>query len=106
MRIKLFAAGAAIALAATIGSASAAVQFSTLEGIAAQTMTQQEMGKVVGGHTVADGHVVDGVFGTDPLALKGTDPFVLVGAGGIEGILNGYVAHSPTCSEHPAGLPN
>ena len=49
MRIKLVAAGAAIALAATIGTAAAAGQFSTLEGIAAQALTPQEMGVVVGG---------------------------------------------------------
>ena len=48
MRIKLIAAGAAIALAATVGSASAADQFSTLEGIAAEAMTTQEMGVVIG----------------------------------------------------------
>ncbi len=48
MRIKLFAAGAAIALAATIGSASAADQFSTLEGIAVDALTPQEMRAVAG----------------------------------------------------------
>lgn len=48
MRIKLFAAGAAIALAATIGSASAADQFSTLEGIAAEAMAPRAMSEVKG----------------------------------------------------------
>ena len=48
MRIKLIAAGAAIALAATIGSASAADQFSTLDGTSAQALTPQEMGMVIG----------------------------------------------------------
>ncbi len=52
MRIKLIAAGAAIALAASVGSASAADQYSTLEGIAAQAMTPQEMGAVVGAHVL------------------------------------------------------
>ncbi len=45
MQIKSIVAAAAIALAATIGSASAADQFTTLDGIAAQPLTQQEMGK-------------------------------------------------------------
>ncbi len=52
MRIKLFAAGAAIALAATIGSASAADQFSTLEGIAAEALTPHEMGAIIGAATL------------------------------------------------------
>ncbi len=50
MQIKSIVAGAAIALAASVGSASAADQYSTLEGIAAQAMTPQEMGAVVGAH--------------------------------------------------------
>ena len=48
MRIKLIASGAAIALAATIGAASADEQFNTLDGITAQAMNAQEMGVVVG----------------------------------------------------------
>ena len=48
MHIKSILSAAAIALAATIGSASAADQFSTLDGIAAQAMTPQEMGVVIG----------------------------------------------------------
>ena len=48
MRYKLIAAGAAIALAATVGSASAAERFTTMEGIAAQALTPQEMGVVIG----------------------------------------------------------
>lgn len=48
MHIRSILAGAAIALAASVGLASAAEQFSTLEGISADVMTPQEMGVVVG----------------------------------------------------------
>jgi len=49
MRTKLILAGAAIALAATIGSASAADQFTTIAGFEAQAMTYQELDSVRGG---------------------------------------------------------
>ena len=62
MRIKLFAAGAAIALAATIGSASAADQFSTLGGIAAEAMAPQEMGAVTGADTGETMLFISGAF--------------------------------------------
>ena len=52
MQIKLFVSAAAIALVAGLGSASAGDQYSTLEGIAAQAMTPQEMGAVVGAHVL------------------------------------------------------
>ncbi len=48
MRIKAIVSGAAIALATTIGSASAADQFSTITGVEAQAMTNQEMEVVRG----------------------------------------------------------
>jgi hypothetical protein len=48
MGIKLVAAGAAIALAATIGSAYAGEQFNTLDGINAVQLTPQEMDGVIG----------------------------------------------------------
>lgn len=48
MRIKLVAAGAAIALAATIGTAYAAEQFTTLDGIPAATMSAGDMAAVRG----------------------------------------------------------
>ena len=48
MHIKSILAVAAIAIAATVGSASAADQFTTLDGITAQAMTAQEMGVVEG----------------------------------------------------------
>ena len=101
MRIKLFAAGAAIALAATIGSASAADQFSTLEGIAAEAMTAQEMGKVVGAHLSPGGNL-NAPFGSDPLDLKGSSPFGNANDNGLDGILQGYVVRSPTCAGHSA----
>jgi len=48
MRIKTIVAGAAIALAATIGAAHAGDQFSTLEGITAVAMSPAELGAVAG----------------------------------------------------------
>ncbi len=48
MQIKSIVAGAAIVVAATIGSAFAADQFSTIKGIAADALTPQEMGEVTG----------------------------------------------------------
>ncbi len=48
MHIKTILAGAALALAATIGSASAAERFSTLDGVTAVAMSSGEMDAVVG----------------------------------------------------------
>ena len=48
MQIKSILAAAAIALAASVGSAFAADQFATLDGIAADALTPQEMGVVTG----------------------------------------------------------
>ncbi len=48
MKIKTIVAGAAIALAATIGSAAAAEQFTTIEGFEAEALTSIEMGEVRG----------------------------------------------------------
>ena len=48
MQIKSIVAGAAIALAATIGSASAADQVTTIAGLEAQALTSQEMADVRG----------------------------------------------------------
>ena len=50
MQIKSTVAAAAIALAATIGSASAADQFTTLAGVEAQAMSSHAMEVVVGSH--------------------------------------------------------
>ena len=48
MRNKLFASAAAIAFAASLGTASAAEQFTALDGIQAEPMTPSEMAAVVG----------------------------------------------------------
>ena len=48
MRIKAIVAGAAIALAATIGTASADEQFSILEGVTAVPISSGELDTVVG----------------------------------------------------------
>ena len=95
MRIKLFAVGAALAMAATVGSASAADQFSTLEGIPAQTLTEQEMGKVIGGHPPGGNEF--GPFGTEPVAKSG---FGKANANGQAGIIQGFVFRAPTCAAH------
>ncbi len=50
MQIKSIVAGAAIALAATIGSASAGDEFSTLGGVSAESLSSVEMAAVVGAH--------------------------------------------------------
>ncbi len=50
MQIKSSLAGAAIALVAGLGAASAADQFATLAGVEAQTMSSHAMGLVVGSH--------------------------------------------------------
>ena len=49
MLTKSILAGAAIALAATIGSASAGEQFTTLEGVTAVAMSSTDLDAVVGG---------------------------------------------------------
>ena len=48
MRIKTIIAGAAIVMAATIGSAPADDQFSTLEGVTAVAMSSGELDAVAG----------------------------------------------------------
>ena len=48
MNIKSILAGAAIALAASVGSASAADQFSTLDGVPAASMSARDMAAVRG----------------------------------------------------------
>ena len=46
MHIKSIVAGAAIAMAATVGAASADDQFATLDGIAAQPLTAMQLDAV------------------------------------------------------------
>ena len=48
MQIKSIVAGAAIALAATVGSASAADQFATLGGVTAEPMNAMELDSIRG----------------------------------------------------------
>ncbi len=48
MRIKAIVAGAAIALAATIGSVTADEQFSTLEGVSAELLSPAALATVRG----------------------------------------------------------
>ncbi len=48
MKIKSIVAGAAIALAATVGSASAGDEFSTLSGVSAESLSSVEMAAVIG----------------------------------------------------------
>ena len=56
MKIMSYLTGTAIALAATIGSVSAADQFTTLEGVAAEMMTSQELGDVTGSLAIIVSH--------------------------------------------------
>ena len=48
MQIKSIVAGAAIALVAAVGSASAADLFATLDGVSAESLSSVEMAAVVG----------------------------------------------------------
>ncbi len=48
MHIKLLVSAIAIALVATVGSASAAERFATLDGIAAESMSAAELSSVAG----------------------------------------------------------
>ena len=78
MQIKTILAGAAIALAAGVGSASAGDEFSTLDGIAVAPMNAMELDGVRGGN----GH------GAGPPGLiivtPGSGP-TIIGAGGVPG---------------------
>ena len=75
MRTLSILAGAAIALATTVGSASAGEQFTYLAGFEAQAMTKLEMGEVRGaailtvvlGRSVIEVEIPDGV--GDALAI-------------------------------------
>ncbi len=82
MQIKSILAGAAIALAASVGSAYAADPFTTLDGVQAQPMNTAEMDGVRGG-----GH--DG-----ELAGKGIELSNIPGAGGpdTEAFVHGVTA--------------
>ncbi len=59
MKIKSIVPGAAIVLVATIGSVSAADQFTTIAGFEAQAMTKQEMGVVRGSGALLFVSIVD-----------------------------------------------
>ncbi len=50
MQIKSIVAAAAIALAASVGSASAGDEFGTLGGVSAESLSSVEMAAVVGDH--------------------------------------------------------
>jgi hypothetical protein len=69
MQIKTIVTAAAIALAATIGSASAADQFSAIEGIPAEFMSAGDMDAVVGGAVYLITDTNPGFSDADALAL-------------------------------------
>ncbi len=75
MQIKSIVAGAAIALAATVGSASAADQFATLDGVTAEPMNAGEMDRVTaGGLGLPNGmEVFQGFDNPSPLEPFGED---------------------------------
>ncbi len=58
MHIKSILAGTAMTLAAGIGTASAAEQFTTLDGVAAVPMTSEHMGAIRGAATFPPGVVL------------------------------------------------
>ncbi len=69
MHIKLLISAAAIALIAGLGTASAAEQFNTLEGISAEFMSAGDMGAVVGGASYLITDTNPGFSNADALAL-------------------------------------
>ena len=58
MQIKLFVASAALALAATISSASAGDEFTTLGGIAVAPMSAMELDSIRGARTEGLGAII------------------------------------------------
>ncbi len=84
MHIKSIVAGVAIALAATIGLASAAEQFATLERVTAEPMKSDEMAAVTGEHIIIFRpggasveftiQVPDNMFHVDLVGLSGGRP--------------------------------
>ncbi len=73
MLIKSFVAGVAFALAASVGSATAADEFTTLDGVAADVMSATELSAAVGSGIVI-------VIGVDGFGEAGRlDTGILVG---------------------------
>ena len=91
MHIKSIVAGAALAVIATVGSAAAADQFVTLEGLTVDALTPQEMGVVTG----ADGaraslHITGGFSfaGGDMTCGPGCHHFLFPGAAGASDVVS------------------
>ena len=88
MQIKLFVSAAAIALVAGVGSASAADQFQTLEGIAADALTPQEMGVVIGSDGDKASLHITASFTFDGGCGMGCHHFVFPGAAGASDVVS------------------
>lgn len=74
MQIKSILTGAAVALAATVGSASAGDEFATLRGVAADPLMAAEMAQVRGmGNLefVIDGLIITGIVPTAVQVFEG-----------------------------------
>ena len=106
MQIKSILAGAAIALAASVGSASAAEQFATLDGVSAAEMTPQEMGVVVGASAELsiDGIPASGRVSGGPIV---GDVSIAVGDASFDGIdaANNAISAAPAVSK-PVSINN
>ncbi len=63
MQIKSILAGAAIALLAGLGAASAAEQFATLEGVSAETLSPAELARARGAHIIVHDYTTDEIYG-------------------------------------------
>jgi len=104
MRIKTIIAGAAIVLAATIGSVSAADKFSTLAGLPAELLSPAELAATRGAHFFV---VVTGTSGTDVDLSTNSGPvtggvLLELGNGGINGLRPLVDAgHDAVCAPSP-----
>ena len=93
MQIKLFVLSTAIALAATIGSASAGDEFTTLDGIAVTPMSAMELDSIRGAFNGFGAIVVDveagdvTLFTIDPTGLA-PPPLVIICPSGSNSCFN------------------
>ena len=105
MHIKSIVAGAAIALAAATGSASAGDEFTTLGGVSAESLSSVEMAAVVGAHLIIGVRLQSG---TMLITVQGTEthaPLTGLARFGSPSF-NGVVfdaAHGPDCPPNCGG---
>ena len=89
MRIKYIVSGVAIALSLSVGSAVAADQFATLDGVMVQPMDAVEM-RQIKGKVIS----VDALFGVEP------SPFA---EGGLQSFVEAQLGGAPDLDVPPMG---